>query len=367
MTIYLTIFVAIAALLPTDYLRISRGGRIACLLFPFFLLLILAGTRIETGNDWGPYHDYFEQLTAFGDKEQDFEFGYRLSSYLMKQLGAGYPTFVFTFTFAYLYLFFGVFRKQTGAMALVLLFFTTYLLGWMGTARQVMAIALTVCAGQALLEKKTRTFLIFVVTASLFHQTAIIFLIASLLRRDLKKINFYIYVLVLSIIGGQVMKLALPSIIDVIAGVAGIGEQVIKYSNIGSEELGHQAGQFIEVLWYAKRILFLTIFLFFIRRFESAWLAFYFNAYILSVVLFFIISPTLPILATRGSNYFSIYELFLLSSLMVSLAKWHLIPIFLIITLSGQRLYTSLYAYHPDLYIPYKGLFINETFKREVY
>ena len=301
------------------------------------------------------------------DKAENFEIGYRLFAYVAKTAGLNYESFLFLSSFLYLGAFFLAFRKQRGAVALALLFYCTYLLGWMGTARQVFAIALTVLAGQSLLDGRRLRFFVLVLLAGTFHQTAVIFLLAWYLMRSLPRLSTILVIVATSIAVGQIGKVLLPIVLDRLTGVEGLGEKILFYGNLGSEELGQAHGALLGVLWYVKRLVFLGFFLAVRRHFNTPALAFYFNAYVFSVALFLIIEPTLPVLATRGANYFSIYELFLLASLVTTRARLSVLVIPMIILLSGQRLYTSLYAYHPDLYLPYKGWFINESIHREVY
>lgn len=364
---YLFVFLVTAVLVPTDRLNLTRQARLASISLPFLLLLLLAGTRVSTGNDWGPYSDYYATLFALGDKSEDFEIGYRLFAYLAKLSGLNYQAFVFISSLLYLSIFFLVFREQRGTNILILLFFCTYLLGWMGTARQVIAIALTVLAGQSLLDGHKRRFVALVLLAGSFHFTAVIFLLAWYLVRPIPKLSTNIVIIAMCVGAGLIGKIALPSFLDQISGVAGLGEKFIFYANLGSEDLGQASGAILGTLWYVKRLVFLCFFLVFQRHFSTKALAFYFNAYLLSVVLFLVVNPTFPILATRGANYFSIYELFLLASLITIRTKLYILFVPLFVLLSGQRLYTSIYSYHPDLYIPYKGLFINEDVHREVY
>ena len=367
MEFYLYIFVAIVIFLPADRMALSGGARAAVMSIPFVLLLLLAGTRVSTGNDWAPYYEYYAGLTALGDKSEDFELGYRILSYLAKIAGFDHAVFLFLSTFLYLLAFFLVFRKQRGCIALVLLFYCTYLLGWMGTARQVIAIALTLLAGQSLLEENRLRFFLLVLLAASFHQTAVIFLLAWYLLRPVPRISIIIFILFLCAILGQYGRFLFPTLLDQFIGVEGLGEKVVFYGSLGSEELNQESSAILGLLWYVKRIFFLVILLFYRKHFKSPALAFYFNAYIFSVAIFLVVAPILPILATRGSNYFSIYELFLLASLVTLRSRfWVMLAIFVVLV-AAQRLYTSLYAYHPDLYLPYKGQFINEDFRREVY
>jgi hypothetical protein len=230
----------------------------------------------------------------------------------------------------------------------------------MGTARQVIAIAITVLAGQSLLEGYQRRFVALVLLAGCFHLTAIIFLFAWYLVRPAPKLSTSIMIIVMCFGAGQIGQIFLPLLLDLISGVAGLGEKIIFYANLGSENLDHASADILNTLWYVKRIAFLCFFLIFQAHFNTKALSFYFNAYMLSVILFLIINPTFPILATRGANYFSIYELFLLAFLTTVRTKIFILFVPLFVLLSGQRLYTSLYSYHPDLFIPYKGLFIND-------
>ncbi|WP_431101844.1 EpsG family protein [Roseateles noduli] len=364
---YLFIFLVTAVLVPSDRMNFTPQARLASLSVPFVLLLLLTGTRVSTGNDWRPYYDYFANLSSLSDKADDFEIGYRLFAYVAKAAGLNNESFLLLSSFLYLGAFFLVFRKQRGAVALVLLFYCTYLLGWMGTARQVIAIGLTVLAGQSLLDGHRLRFFVLVLLAGTFHQTAVIFLLAWYLVRPVPRLWTTLAIVATCVAIGQTGKILLPVALDRFTGVEGLGDKLLFYGDLGSEELGQASGALLGVLWYVKRLVFLGFFLALRNHFNTRALAFYFNAYLLSVALFLMVDPTLPILATRGANYFSVYELFLLASLVATRARLSVLVIPMIILLSGQRLYTSLYAYHPDLYLPYKGLFINEDFRREVY
>lgn len=367
MEVYLFIFVVVAALTPLDSLRLTQNARLTLLVIPLVFLILLAGTRFETGNDWTAYFEYYRSLASLQDKEDDFEIGYRLFSYACKSLGLTYQEFLFVAATVYMGLFFLAFRKQRGAAAIILLFYCTYLLGWMGTARQVIAIGLTVWAGEFLLSRRPVIFTALVLLAATFHQTALVFLFALALPCTMLSSRSYIIATILCIVGGALLANILPTAIDALAGSEGLGEKVIFYGNIGSDELGQAGGPVLQVLWYVKRLFFLALFILMRSRFDTPVLKFYFNAYFVSVVIFLLINPSLPILATRGANYFSIYELFLLAALIPRQRGFHLVTISFLVLLSGQRLYTSLYSYHPDLYIPYKGFFINQDFHREMH
>jgi hypothetical protein len=365
--LYVLIFLVTALLVPTDVVRLTLTARAALLSLPWMLLLYLAGARWQTGNDWNSYFDYYTDLEAIDDYAGDFEIGYRMLAWLVKTAGLPYGGFLFVSAVVYMSCFYLAFRRQRGAMMLILLFYCTYLLGWMGTARQVIALGLTACAGECLLERRRIAFVALVALATTFHQTAILFLVAPLLNRPLRSPQFYLFVVFLASILGQLLLLVVPGLVDSLSGVQGLGDKVVLYSRVGADELNHELGSTLGVLWYVKRLVFLILFLAVREKFDTPRLAFYFNAYVASVVFFLLLNPVLPILAIRGSNYFSIYELFLLSALVTTRGRFAALVIPFLVVLSAQRLYTGLYAYHPDLFIPYKGLFINEELRREMY
>ncbi len=348
-------------------MRLTPGARSALVALPFLALLFMAGARWQTGNDWQAYFDYYTGLQHVDDDSENFEIGYRTLAWLVKTAGLPYGGFLFVSAIVYMSCFYLAFRRQRGAMALVLLFYCTYLLGWMGTARQVIAIGLTACAGECLLEGRRIAFVVLVAVAATFHQTAIIFLGAPLLNRPLSSARFYVIAIVASTVVGQLLLFGLPALIDSLAGVQGLGEKVVFYGQIGSDNLNQELGATLSILWYVKRLVFMALFLVLKEKFAAPRLAFYFNAYVVSVVFFLLLNPAVPILATRGSDYFSIYELFLLAALVPMRGRLASLAVPFMIVLSAQRLYTALYAYHPDLYIPYKGLFINEDFRREMH
>jgi hypothetical protein len=365
--LYLVIFLLTAVLVPSDRMRATQGARLALLAIPFALLLFMAGLRYETGNDWQPYFEYYTDLQNLSDNAENFEIGYRAFAWICKSAGMGYSGFIFVSTLLYMSTFFMSFRNQRGAVTLVLLFYCTYLLGWMGTARQVIALGLTVCAGEALLEGRRVGFFLLVLIASTFHQTALLFLLAWFMRAPTISTRSYIVITIACIVAGQLLETSLPVVIDLLTGTQGVGRMIVFYGKVGTDELNQAGGPLLGVLWYVKRLVFFGVFLILRDRLDSPRLKFYFNAYFFSVAFFLVLNPTLPILATRGANYFSIYELYLLAALVVARGRLAALALPLIVCLAGQRLYTALYAYHPDLYIPYKGLLINDDYHREIY
>ena len=128
------------------------------------------------------------------------------------------------------------------------------------------------------------------------------------------------------------------------------------------------SSNFNQFIWYAKRIIFLIFFLYLKPLFVDARLIFALNAYVFSVCIFFAIFPVAPLIGLRLGNYFAIYELFLLAAIPALVEKrYSTISIFLVIFICSQKLYSALFIYESDLYIPYKSIYYNEDFNRNLY
>ena len=85
-------------------------------------------------------------------------------------------------------------------------------------------------------------------------------------------------------------------------------------------------------------------------------------------VFYFFFSSTLLVMVSRGSLYFYIMEPLLLSSIIYILKNKidKLLYILSIMILGIILMYQSISVY-PDLFVPYKGIFINTLFKRTMH
>jgi hypothetical protein len=86
------------------------------------------------------------------------------------------------------------------------------------------------------------------------------------------------------------------------------------------------------------------------------------------MVIYFLFASSLLILVNRGSLYFNIMESLLISCQLLVFNRnkdkaYVLIVLFLV---SIILLFQSIAAYQ-ELFIPYKGLFYNTDYKREMY
>lgn len=144
------------------------------------LLWILASFRTEiVGNDTGEYIRIFKESgNMLADGSTRFEFGYVYFNYLVSQI-TSQPRFFFIVTNIFIFFTYGHFiwkYSQRPKLALVL-FFLIVFGNIVNILRQIIAICILLYGIEALLENKRIRFVFLVLFATLFHTTAILFLV----------------------------------------------------------------------------------------------------------------------------------------------------------------------------------------------
>jgi len=336
----------------------------------FLLLVLQAGLRWETGTDWYSYFDNFNYTNEVTDVifaiQAGVEPGYGFFVLFIKQLTQSYSVFLVIHALIYYFLIFSANKKLSPFPYISLIVFYASTLGFLGSNRQLIALAICLYALQYVLEKKAIKFFLLIGLAFLFHTTAILFCVFYFLNRNIKK-NLIIVGLVLAfVIGKTNFPLMLFSYVGGLLG----GVNLLKaefYAEGAKTVLSENA---LNLFGLIKRILFILLFLW-NYKFLSSKLKYYkllFNGYVFGLFFYFLFSSTLLILVSRGSLYFNVMECFLLSSQFLILKKriekfYFLILLF---TVSVFLLFQSI-AIYVDLFIPYKGIFINTAFFRYMY
>jgi hypothetical protein len=126
----------------------------------------------------------------------------------------------------------------------------------------------------------------------------------------------------------------------------------------------------LSIAGLVKRIVLLTLF-FYNRKALSEKLRYYnvmLNAYIAGIVIYFLFANSLLIIVSRGDLYFNVLEPLLLASQMHLLMQRssRLIAASVLCVLSFIFFFQSISPY-PDLFLPYKGLFINNNYSRTMH
>lgn len=333
------------------------------LLFSFSVIALQMGLRWETGTDWIPYFNHFysqDLSTPFVNLENNFESGYNFFVSTIKFIIPEYSFLLFVHAVIFFLLLKKSYQFFTPySLVAVLLFYVTFLGIW-GSSRQLLAVAIGLLGLTYLYEKKWWAYGICVILAFQFHSSSLLLLIFIFLRKKFD--NYLILAIALSclIVGFS----PLPSKIFSLMG--GFNEHTASKAE-AYLELAKGESSSVSIIGVAKRILIFSFFFTFRNKIYEKYpkFNFVFNGYFLSLCFYFMFASSLPVMISRGSLYFNIFEPLLLSYVFC-LTKSRRVGLMMIITLLIYCFITvnqSITAY-PQIFDPYKGIFFNTDFDR---
>jgi hypothetical protein len=336
------------------------------LVFVYCLLVLQVGLRWQTGTDWEPYLVHFEETDNAWDVYYSltgFEQGYGFLVLIVKNLWNNYSVFLVIHALLYYVLIFSAFKKLTPYIFVSIMVFYGTTMGFMGSNRQLLAIGICLYALRYVTNKNTLKFFVLVGFAFMFHRSALLFCVYFFMNRDVKP-SILLGVLAASIVIG---KTSLPFTMFSFVGdyFGGMAESKVSvYLERSEEDLSQNQ---LSALGFIKRLAFFGLFLFNYKYLTNK-LTYYkliFNGYYLGLVFYFLFSSSLLIMVNRGSMYFNFMESLLIASQFLLLRNKHyrVNALILLFIISILLLFQSISGYS-DLFLPYKGLFINEEFQR---
>jgi hypothetical protein len=362
--VYLNAFVLLFALAALDVYSDRENVRRLALASGAVILVLMIGLRWETGNDWVPYLRYYEALEPISS----FEPGYRLLVHLAQQAGLGYTGFLTLSAAIYMSAFVVVFARFRYPAALMLLFYCIYVLGFMGTQRQTLALGFTSLALLQFYDRKRASALALIVLGTLFHYTAIICLLAFAVPRS--RLSFRTLSLVLlaaaALYHFDVLGALVERGLNAVIGDGYLARRLLAYSAGGEWVQTAGFGPLLELLWLVKRIALVCGFWLLCSRERPSLDNYLVNLYALSVALFLVTYKGVPLLALRGPLYFGFFEIVLTSIALLRLGGWFRRESLLAVggALAAARLYAGIMLYAPDLYLPYKSVVMNADYAR---
>lgn len=333
----------------------------------FLVHILQVGLRWETGTDWIVYRDNFESTTSlemvFLGVLDGFEIGYGLFVYSVRYFTDNYVVFLFIHSVIYYLLVFKANKKLSPYPVVSLLLLYAANIGILGSNRQLIALAICLYSLQYVFSKRPIFFFSLVALASLFHTTAIIFVIYYFLNRDFKKYQILLIIALSFIVG----KTSLPNMFfsgfgSILGGTAAMKAEI--YSN--TDKISDSS---LSLIGLIRRLVYFGIFLYNYDKLagKNNTYKLLFNGFAFGLAFYFLFSSSLIILVNRGSLYFNVMESFLLASqllLFVSKDRWYLL---LFISLYSILLFFQSISAYDDLFIPYKGVYINSDFSREMH
>jgi hypothetical protein len=339
-------------------------------IFTYLILVIQVGFRWKTGTDWPIYTYNFEVTNSYQDViiniVRGIEPGYGFSVLFIKEIYDSYTFFLVVHAIIYYYLIFSAFKKIAPFFFISLLIFYATTLGVLGSNRQLIAIAICLNAFPFVKDRKPVKFFLIIGFAFLFHSTALIFSIYYFLNKEIKAYIIFLILALCFIIGKTNIPFTFFSFFGNLLG-GGATYKVEFYTDNAKTMLAENS---LGLIGLIRRFIYLIVFIVNFKFLNSKFRYYniFFNGYCFGLVFYFLFSSTLVIIVNRGSLYFNIVESFLLASQFLifkdKVERGYLLIILFIICV--LLLFQSISVYS-DLFLPYKGVFINTDFDREMY
>lgn len=370
MVVYSYVFAFLSILVILMDLKLTRRARFALLALAYLTLVLFAGLRWETGNDWFSYYNYYRNATSLRYDATQYELGYRVFNLIIKSFGLPYSGFLLIYSAVYVGLFVLSFIEADIELAgwMILGFYCTYLLGLMGTNRQVMAMAICLYSMRYICTGRWVRFFLSIAIATTFHISALCFLLVWPLARIRLRPKY----LILTIFGVT------------IAGFAGAGTALLRSVGTSTQnimflakiaELNAAAGTHVShavagnpaIHLYIKRGLYFLLFLLGYRYLKDDQWRLYLRLFAVSVAIVAVLYSVDPVIASRLDVYFSIFELFLLALFTREIKTPAIRTTYsiLLLCLFYHGLWTGVYSTDPLVFAPYKGIFINHSVWRD--
>lgn len=333
----------------------------------FALLVFQDGFRWETGTDWDPYHNFFEELTISEQPENsDFDIGYVYFTYIIRLLTENYNIFLTIYAiFFYGTFFFLIFKGSKYPFTSLLIFYMSTIY-YMGMNRQFMAMMFYALGLVKIIENKRGVYLILIAIGACFHKTILIGLVALFLN---KKLNNTIVVVILCI----TILIAASGIINKlpIGLFALLGDQAgdkMEYYSINGDETSIMSMLFATI----RRFIWIIPLMVFDKRISDKPKGYdlFFNLYLIGTVFYIICNGTiLQIIVSRALIYFNIMEMFLVPIVFTLLRPNYgkLIATFILVAYTTFFTFKGFAGYGEgtDYFLPYKGIFINTDYNRQ--
>lgn len=372
------LFLSILDFIPNND-KILKLKKIYMYIFIFFISFI-EGTRLETGTDWIPYHHHFYNPDAI-EYLFNFEIGYlNLVNIFKKYFSNNYIVFLFFLTIIKNFItYLVIFRMSEYSFFSVVLYFSSTL-GIMGANRQLIALSLSAIALEKLYKKKYIKVVVLILLGYLFHRSILVVFPICL---------YWIFFSKLSITDKNIIKKIICSIVFMIffKFIFFLGwNKILLYTsfifkNGALEKIKVYSlvtqGKVMNCLFGITKnliilgVMYLSIYNFKFKNEKSIKIKkdFLIKGYLCGIAIYVLFYGQFQIIVERGSFYILIYFSSILLGYILINQKNNYIKILVFIFLILYTIFSfekSIVLYK-DLFMPYKSIFYNTSFKRKLY
>lgn len=350
MGIYVIMILLIILLYPALKRLTTNYKRIYCIICSIFLILIigLRNVSMGQGDTEKVYKVIFDYFTKFSWKEtfeyiskQDIEYGFYFLMKLFTMFSRDFHLFLFIISIPYIVTISSLIYKYSKAPVLSYMLFISlnYFSISFTLLRHVLAIAFLIIAFLALIKNRKLKFVLFVMLATLFHKTAIIFIITPIFYK-IKFNSKQIFVLFMTLI---ILYFFGNNILDIVFSILGNGRYA-HYRDVAGDNIG----------FFAINLLLLIFSLLYKKKYAAdnsdeckALLNFQFLTVCMAAFIPFIGE------AFRISTYFGIFSIILIPNCLANENNSKIKTIFYLLIIIFTSIYFILFTVNNTGINPY--------------
>jgi hypothetical protein len=322
------------------------------------IIIVFSGFRWETGTDWENYLAAFNNIPNLRLGESGYELFYEILIRISSQFSNEYTLVLFLTAIVIYSCTYFTLKKFSPYPIFSLLLLLSYSINSIGFGyRQDLAIALTFFSFLFIVKRQFFFFLTFIVVATLFHQSAIIFLPAYWIAKFAwnKK-----SVMILSLFGVLLYTLTLRIQHFALFYSDSAAIKILSYTEMTPEEkvMGDGDPLMILLRGFLNRFFLIIppLLVILINRSKSKYVIEIFNIMLFSLVLFILLSP-LGYVFLRFTRYYEIFHIILVP-LVISLAspktRVFLIAFYLVYCIFK---FSFVLLTDKGIYVPYNTIF----------
>lgn len=351
-----------------SFVEMNFGKKNLTKMFNIFLFIffLISFVRWERGTDWQPYLDFFNNI-SYNTNTSDFEFLFVKLNVFSAMISDSYTFLLFLQAILIYFFTWRSLKSFSISPIFSLLIWFSFSFAGIFFVRQTIAVALVLFSFTFIFDRKLKLFITFVLIASLFHQTAIIFLPA-----------YFCYKLVLSrkqvlvmLVGAFFLSLISSFFFQYLSnfGIASISDRAVGYLEAGSEDTFGSMYSPYETMLRGLLYRFVGLSIIFYFLFDTykseIKLRVFGNLYFFGVLIFILFVPV-SVTFSRFCNYFEISQVFIYPYLVYRWRKpyYRDLILFSLILFFLFRLYGVIAGYE-NLYVPFKSIF-NKELKVEI-
>lgn len=358
---YIFVFLLLILLVFYDFSSNKIQNKKSLLYFIGIIMILLAGLRWKTGTDWENYLYYFDsQVRDSIIGKSGFEFFYESYIRLFTLFTKNYSWVLISTACIIICLTYKSIIKYSPYPLFSIYLLYTYSFNSSGFGyRQDLAIAITTFSIVFVYKRKFLPFVIAVVIATLFHQSAIIFIVAYWIPF----VKWNRKTIILICFGILCLGLVFSNVSSVASSFSDSAQGKVESYTSGSFEdsVGDSSNPYVVVLRGIANRAFILIYIIilvknYIKKKNLKKVMFFLNLYLFGFTLFLLASP-IAVVFVRFTRYFDMFFIILIPLCLYYIppkVRFNALVILLIYTIMKFLFFLAL---DDKVFVPYNTIF----------